>query len=925
MLLGASSPATRPRPRLVDLNLVPPEFRRRPFPLLTTGLSLLTLGSVLLLYVIFYAKTYSDLEAARLSTRVSQARAVVQTATGDPASLAERQELRAMRDDYQVLAERQIHWGDVYQTIGDVPPGVILRSASQAGFGVTVTGSAINAAAAARYVDQLRNSGLFVNASIQMRPASGPVVFATPTMAPTPPGPPTGATPPRAPLVGPPTPVRAPPTPYPTPRSGSSFGPSTPSATPTITRTRTPTATPTPAYDFILVSSQQLPASNPMAGTSDIRGTVLDKDGKGFPGVTLRIDSEGSPPWSATKTTDQDGSFDFAVTHGKFKVYPLSGRPQPAVDLYTGADGVPGVYNYQLVFKATFTGSIPPTVVGTATATPTSTIIPTSTPTPVSPGANVASLGCANAYVVQNGGAPTPLNSGSAGLAIDGNLGTEWNAGMAPSSGTQILWQWILPEPGQASAGCSAAGLPDYQDVIEGFQLVPDQSQDGYTQHELWLYSDASCSTNASQSGGAYYTWQQTTSAGTVLSVRLTSPTAVRCVIVRTLTDPSNVAWEEVQIFQSLPPPNGFPTFTATTTPQGTPPTETNTPTPTATPPGPTATPTFTPTPFLYDGQNVAPYAGSVAVTTSDGSLLPGVECSRTPTPMPGSHANPCAAVDQDNTTFWAPAPGAGDPQVISLNLPNTGHFTAGSDTVGYVRVLVEAAAGASDPESYQIWLGSQTATGNELVCQAPAAGAAATTIPDSTWIECPIPSPTPGAAVVSIAMYHGSATGGTEDGSYGIREIQVYKLVNPGSIPTVTLTATPTPSATSTPTITPTVTATATACTPACTPTPTPTHTSTATATPTSTPTATLTPTSTRTSRPVIPSRLGFGQGPGDELAALGTPSLQPGSPNLTPISLQGAAPPNAPPGATTPVAPTTGPVDFTIVLEVASGNGYP
>src|SRR5581483_4054436 len=120
------------------------------------------------------------------------------------------------------------------------------------------------------------------------------------------------------------------------------------------------------------------------AGTSDIRGTVLDKNGKGFPGVTLRIDSEGSPAWSATTTSGQDGSFDFAVTHGKFKVYPLSGRPQPAVDLYTGADGVAGVYNYQLVFKATFSGSIPPTVVGTATATPTNTLVPTWTATPIS-------------------------------------------------------------------------------------------------------------------------------------------------------------------------------------------------------------------------------------------------------------------------------------------------------------------------------------------------------------------------------------------------------------------------------------------------------------------------------------------------------------------------------------------------------------
>lgn len=922
MLLGASSPATRSRPRLIDLNLIPPEYRRRPLPLLTTGLAVLTLGCVLLLYVLFYGKTYTDLEVSRLSTRVSQARAVVQTATGDPATLAEREKLQAMRRDYQILAERQIHWGDVYQTIGDVPPGVILRSASQAGFGVTITGSAINAAAAARYVDQLRSSGLFVSASIQMRPASGLDIFATPTLPPTPPESVSTPTPPRAPLVGPPTSVRTPPTPYPTPSSRQSLPPPTPSATPTITRTPTPTSTPTPAFDFILVSAQQLSASNPLAATTDIRGTVLDKSGKPFPGVPLEIDSEGSPAWSATTTSGQDGSFDFAVTHGKFTVYPLSGHPQRAVDLYTGADGVPGVYNYQLVFKATFTGTIPPTVVGTATPTPTSTLIPTWTPTPISPGANISSLGCASAYILKNG-VQMPVPSGSnPGLAIDGNLGTEWNAGIAPSTGTQVVWQWILPEPGSAPAGCSAAGLPDYQDVIEGFQLIPDQSQSGYTQHELWLYTDPGCTVNATDTGGAVYTWQQTTSAGTILPLRLATPVAVRCVIIRTITDPSNVAWEEIQIYQTLPPPNGFPTFTATPTPQGTPPTATSTPTETATPPGPSATPTATATPFLYDGQNIAPFAGSVAVTTFDGrALLPAVACWKTPTPVPGSSTNPCAAVDQDNVTFWAPAPGAGDPQVLSLNLENPGYFKAGSDTVGYVRVLIEASAVASDPESYQIWLGAQTQ--QALVCQAPAAGAAATTFPDSTWIECPIPSPTPGVAVVSVLMYHGSSRGGTEDGSYGIREVQVYKLVNPGSIPPVTFTPTPTPTATSTPTSTPTATATATPCTPTCTPTPTATATATSTPTVTATATATSTPTATNTPKMNISTRLGLGQGPGDGLAALGTPILASAAPILTPIGSPGAAPDVS--GAATPPAPSSGPVDFTIVLEVASGRGYP
>src|SRR5438093_3291474 len=174
MLLGAPSPANRFRPRLVDLNLVPPEYRRRVFPLVTTGLALLVVGGLMLLYAAYYAKAYSDLELVALGKRVSQAQILVQSATGDPAALSRREQLRTMRDDYQVLKQRQVNLGDVFQTIGDAPPGVVVKTVGQSGFGVTVMGASISAAAAARYLDQLRNSGLFVNASIQVNPSTEP-------------------------------------------------------------------------------------------------------------------------------------------------------------------------------------------------------------------------------------------------------------------------------------------------------------------------------------------------------------------------------------------------------------------------------------------------------------------------------------------------------------------------------------------------------------------------------------------------------------------------------------------------------------------------------------------------------------------------------------------------------------------------------
>src|SRR5439155_23795651 len=74
--------------------------------------------------------------------------------------------------------------------------------------------------------------------------------------------------------------------------------------TPPNTETAAPTTAPTSAFDFILLTTQQIPTSNPMAGSSDIKGTVVDLNRKPLAGLTIEIDSEGSPPWSSTRLTD---------------------------------------------------------------------------------------------------------------------------------------------------------------------------------------------------------------------------------------------------------------------------------------------------------------------------------------------------------------------------------------------------------------------------------------------------------------------------------------------------------------------------------------------------------------------------------------------------------------------------------------------
>ena len=61
--------------------------------------------------------------------------------------------------------------------------------------------------------------------------------------------------------------------------------------------------------------------------------------------------------------------------------------------------------------------------------------------------------------IVQNGTIkPVPNGGSNPNNAIDGNLGTAWNAGIAPGSGTQVIWQWSLPNAGQKISGTLAEG-----------------------------------------------------------------------------------------------------------------------------------------------------------------------------------------------------------------------------------------------------------------------------------------------------------------------------------------------------------------------------------------------------------------------------------------------------------------------------------
>src|SRR5262249_52417253 len=208
-------------------------------------------------------------------------------------------------------------------------------------------------------------------------------------------------------------------------------------------------------------------------------------------------------------------------------------------------------------------------------------------------------------------------------------------------------------------------------------------------------------------------------------------------------------------------------------------------------------------------------------------------------------------------------------------------NFNPSADVITDVRLLVRSTGVSSVPETYQIVLNGPVPPPS-CVFTSPSSGYV-----DYTQLDCGLSTAVSNVRSVTVFLLHG----GSQDGTYGVREVQVFKPLTSFPTPTVTNT----PSVTSTPTITPT-------------PKP-PAHPGNAKSPTQVTPTATRT--STRSSTPVG----GLGRGPGDDTT--NAPNLQ---------ASGGGQVVNIPLPSSTPLpAQTGGPVEFTIVLEVASGTGYP
>ena len=262
-------------------------------------------------------------------------------------------------------------------------------------------------------------------------------------------------------------------------------------------------------------------------------------------------------------------------------------------------------------------------------------------------------------------------------------------------------------------------------------------------------------------------------------------------------------------------------------------------------------------------GQNIAPDATSVST---------GGKAYSCPASTPGNGPTfPCSAIDNNPASYWAPVPGSTDPQGVSISLVSGVYST--TNIIADIRVLVKS-AGTGGATVYQVV--SKDVNNNVVsTCQFNSPGSG---FPDSTQLStqmtCPNPTPLASVNSVSVLLYQG----GVEDGSYGLREVQVFKQTfGPSSRQ----------------------------CGSACAATPTATVTSTASA-----------HFGTGSNRQVS----GGGQGPG------GAPPIATPAPAQLQATTVTPDPAQLPASTVTPTPPVviTGAVDFTIILEVASGAGY-
>ncbi|HEY3080805.1 MAG TPA: PilN domain-containing protein, partial [Chloroflexota bacterium] len=187
MEYGWAESAPRLRSRLPNLNLLPAELLPTPMPWLTAGLALFAFGLVMLLYALFYMKSYTDLELQALRDRLAEGQEVARQLglPADALSAGAQALPPGALEDWAELRARQVDWAAVFGALAAGPgPNLQVTGLSQAGYTVSVQGEAQSAAEANAFLQRLRDSGLFASLEMSITGLETPGQSAQPTAGP---------------------------------------------------------------------------------------------------------------------------------------------------------------------------------------------------------------------------------------------------------------------------------------------------------------------------------------------------------------------------------------------------------------------------------------------------------------------------------------------------------------------------------------------------------------------------------------------------------------------------------------------------------------------------------------------------------------------------------------------------------------------
>jgi hypothetical protein len=822
-----SGTAPRLRSRLPNLNLLPAELLPTPLPWLTVGLTCFAVGLVMLLYALFYMKSYTDLELQALRDRYMTAQQIARE-LGLPVEGSGVALPPGTLEDWAELRARQVDWAAVFGTIATGSGAVQVSHVSQAGYTVSIAGEATTAGDANAFLQKLRDSGLFASlemsiTGLEAPPVVQPTAAAPPVLQPTA-LPTTPAKPGGAPTAGPPAQVANPPTPVPQPavpptaaakpqptqapavpppQPTATLAPRTPLASPSPVGSVAPTTpaavvTPAPQTDWIVQAKRETVDPSRVSNSSHIRVRAVDAGGTLIAGMRVRVESDGQPAWGDTfphsDHPPSNGTFDLGVGMGKFTVFMLNGSSERADQLFTGVAGQPGVHEWDVTFTKVTPGApaSEPSCPGcTATPTPTVTLTVAPTATPISPGSNLAAQACVTASHWL-GGLEAPR-------AVDGDPESAWESGRGPL--VQITLDFTRYPNGHPRACQLEDGGEPRTVQLEAMELVARADAASKQTHEVWTVYD----TGVAQ---LEYTFADVEVADrTTLSARFAATRVIQQLRIRTIRSGTNVGWREVRLFEPLPP--AFP----------------NVPTPT-----PTVFFTATPTPTAP--ANPLPFGSAQASSENPG--------------------NPAAlAIDGDPNTFWRPVANQGG-QYLQANFGSaqTVQTVRFGVAMGEAVATATATVGPNTPTStpagstFRVSLlrptvNAQGRTVQQEVDRRALDNDCFTTFQQAEHATVQFNCSQAYTGVTGIRIYLDSI--GNPAIPPAIREVSAYP---PGATPTAT--TVPTQAGTSTPTTVPTNTPCVVggaACTPTRTSTPTSTPCDAGTCTPTLTPTRTLTP----------------------------------------------------------------------------------